>query len=65
MRTARIFSAASRRAEDSDFGVEGGTGKKRRFVERFVAQDKGSAVRHGIFAAFRNELAAFSPQKQP
>ena len=60
MRIGKNFSAPLRRAEDRDSGAVGERGKGWGFVE----QDKGSAVRHGIFALFPNELTAFSPLEQ-
>ncbi len=60
MRIGKNFSAALRRAEERDSGTVGERGKGWRFVE----QDKGSAVRQGIFALFLNELTAFSPQEK-
>jgi len=55
MRIFRNFTAAWGRAAKSD--VEGGFqwGEGREFVE----QDKGPAVRHGIFGGLCNELTAF------
>jgi hypothetical protein len=44
-----------------DLEAELERGKARSFVE----QDKGPAVRCGIFAGFLNELAAFSPRRRP
>ena len=60
MRIFRNFSAALRRAEraDSEGALERGKGRS------FVEQDKGPAVRHGIFGGFSNELAAFSPRRR-
>jgi hypothetical protein len=54
------FSAALRRAErlDSEGGLERGKGRS------FVEQDKGPAVRCGLFAGFSNELTAFPPRRQ-
>jgi hypothetical protein len=60
MRIFRNFSAVLRRAERVDLEVELETGKGRSFVE----QDKGPAVRCGIFGGFSNELAAFPPRRE-
>ena len=60
MRIFRNFSAALRRAERGDLEVELERGKGRSFVE----QDKGPAVRHGIFGGFSNELTAFPPRRR-
>jgi len=49
------FSAAMRRADKRGFEGMGVRGKSR----SFVVQDKGTAVRYGIFGLFPNELAAF------
>jgi hypothetical protein len=54
------FSAALRRAERVDSEDELETGEGRSFVE----QDKGPAVRCGIFGGLLNELAAFPPRRQ-
>jgi hypothetical protein len=54
------FSAALLRAEREDLEVELDRGKGRSFVE----QDKGPAVRCGIFGGLLNELAAFPPRRQ-
>jgi hypothetical protein len=61
MTIIRNFSAALRRAErlDSEGELEGGKGRS------FVEQDKGPAVRCGIFGGFSNELTAFPPRRQP
>ena len=61
MRIFRNFSAALRRAErvGSEAVLERGKGGS------FVEQDKGPAVRHGIFGGFSNELAAFPPRRRP
>ena len=60
MRTFLNFSAALRRAErvDLEVDMEGGEGRS------FVEQDKGPAVRCGIFGGLLNELAAFPPRRQ-
>ena len=60
VRIFRNFSAAWRRAErlDSEGELERVEGRS------FVEQDKGPAVRCGIFAGFFNELAAFPPRRQ-
>ncbi len=61
MRIFRNFSAAWRRAErvDSEALLDRGKGWS------FVEQDKGPAVRYGIFAGFLNELTAFLPRRRP
>ena len=46
-------------AERGDWDAGFGVGKDGEFVE----QDKGPAVRHGIFDGLLNELAAFSPRR--
>jgi hypothetical protein len=46
-------------AETADFEEGFEVGKGREFVE----QDKGPAVRHGIFGRLLNELAAFSRRR--
>ena len=56
----RNFSAALRRAERVDLEVELERGEGQSFVE----QDKGPAVRCGIFGGLLNELAAFPPRRQ-
>ena len=61
MRIGTNFPAPLWRAEDRDSGAVGERGKGWWFVE----QDKGSAVRHGIFAIFPHELSAFSSLEQP
>ena len=61
MRIFRNFSAALRRAEESDSEGASEQGKGPSFVE----QDKGPAVRCGIFGGFSNELTAFPPRRQP
>ena len=48
-----VLGAAERVDSEAGFGA----GKGREFVE----QDKGPAVRYGIFGGLLNELAAFSP----
>ena len=60
MRIFRNFSAALRRAERVDWKSELEWVKGRSFVE----QDKGPAVRCGIFGGLLNELAAFPPRRQ-
>ncbi len=61
MRIFLNFSAALRQAERVDWEAELERGKGRSFVE----QDKGPAVRHGIFTGLLNELAAFPPWRKP
>jgi len=60
VRVFRNFSAALRRAErtDSEGALERGEGRS------FVEQDKGPAVRCGIFGGLLNELAAFPPKRK-
>jgi hypothetical protein len=60
VRIFRNFSAALRRAEirNSEDALERGKGRS------FVEQDKGPAVRCGIFGGLLNELAAFPPRRQ-
>jgi hypothetical protein len=60
VRIFRNFSAALRRAEGANWkgGLERGED------ELFVEQDKGPAVRCGIFGGLLNELAAFPPRRQ-
>jgi len=60
MTIIRNFSAALRRAErlDSEGELEGGKGRS------FVEQDKGPAVRCGVFGRLSNELAAFPLQRR-
>jgi hypothetical protein len=60
VRTFTNFSAAWRRAERADWkgGLERGKGRS------FVEQDKGPAVRYGIFGGLLNELTAFPPRRQ-
>jgi hypothetical protein len=53
---AGSFSAVLRRADKSFLRAVWECGKGHSFVE----QDKGPAVRYGIFAEFPNELAPFS-----
>ena len=60
MRNFSNFSAALRRAVSGDLEFELERGEGRSFVE----QDKGPAVRHGIFGGFSNELAAFPPRRR-
>jgi hypothetical protein len=60
MKFAGNFSAAfaARGRVDWRARLEEGKGRS------FVVQDKGTAVRYGIFGLFPNELAAFSPRSQ-
>ena len=60
MRSFLNFSAALRRAEGvvREGALEMGEGRS------FVEQDKGPAVRCGIFGGLLNELAAFPPRRQ-
>ena len=60
MRIFKNFSAALRRAEKADW--KGAL--ERREGQSFVEQDKGPAVRCGIFGGLLNELAAFPPRRQ-
>lgn len=60
MRIFWNFSAALRRAERMVLEGSLGRGKGRSFVE----QDKGPAVRCGIFGGLLNELAAIPPWRQ-
>jgi hypothetical protein len=55
MRIFLNFTAAWRRADESNSGEGFGHAEGREFVE----QDKGPAVRHGIFGGLLNELTAF------
>ena len=60
MRIFRNFSAALRRAESMDLEAVLERGKG----ESFVEQDKGPAVRCGIFGGLLNELGAFPPRRR-
>ena len=60
VKIAGNFSAVLRRAERVSLEAVSGRGK----VRSFVGQDKGSAVRHGIFAGFSNDRADFSPRRR-
>jgi hypothetical protein len=60
MRVSGDLGRAWRRIGGSGGGVVG----ERERGGWFVEQDKRSAVRHGIFDPFRNELTAFSVMKQ-
>jgi hypothetical protein len=55
MRIFRNFTAAWRRADEKGLERGFGEGEGREFIE----QDKGPAVRHGIFGGLCNELRAF------
>ena len=61
MKSAGNFSAALAARGRMDWKVELERGKG----GSFVVQDKGTAVRYGIFWGFPNELAAFSPRRLP
>ena len=60
MKFAGNFSAAFAARGRVDWKVELERGKG----QSFVVQDKGTAVRYGIFCVFHNELAAFSPRRR-
>jgi hypothetical protein len=47
-------------AQKPEWNAEKEVGRGREFVE----QDKGPAVRHGIFGGFSNVLAAFAGRKR-
>jgi hypothetical protein len=67
MRIFRNFSAGLRRTERVDWKSELEWGKGRLEWGKgrsFVEQDKGPAVRCGIFGGLLNELAAFPPRRQ-
>jgi hypothetical protein len=59
MSSDRGFAALIGAAERADLGVGFKAGRGREFVE----QDKGPAVRHGIFGGLLNELAGFSGRR--
>jgi hypothetical protein len=61
MRVSVDLSRAWRRIGGSGGGVVG----ERERGGWFVEQDKGSAVPHGIFDPFRNELTAFFVMEHP
>ena len=60
MSSDRGFAALTGVAERADWEAGFGAVRGREFIE----QDKGPAVRHGIFGGLLNELAALFPRRR-